>query len=166
MNLLTKTIATDASAAIILIRFMVGGVFLSEGVQKFLFPSEVGVGRFAKIGIPWAEVVAPFVGVVEVVCGALILVGLLTRLAAIPLIINMLVAIVATKIPILIGYGFWGLSLRNVPYYGFWGMAHEMRTDWSMVLGLIFLLIKGAGVWSVDAELMSKLRISEGVDRA
>jgi uncharacterized membrane protein YphA (DoxX/SURF4 family) len=132
---------------------MVGGVFLAEGIQKFLFPAEVGAGRFAKIGIPSPDVMGPFVGVVETVCGALILLGFLTRLAAIPLIIDMLVAIVSTKIPILLGYGFWGFSLRNVPYYGFWGMVHESRTDFSMLLGSLFLLIVGAGAWSVDARL-------------
>jgi uncharacterized membrane protein YphA (DoxX/SURF4 family) len=118
-----------------------------------MFPGEVGAGRFAKIGIPSPDVMGPFVGVVEIVCGALILIGLLTRLAAIPLIIDMLVAIVSTKIPILLGYGFWGFSLRNVPYYGFWGMVHESRTDFSMLLGSIFLLIVGAGAWSLDARL-------------
>lgn len=132
---------------------MVGAVFLSEGIQKFLFSDEVGAGRFAKIGIPSPEVMAPFVGVVETVCGALILLGLFTRLAAIPLIINMLVAILSTKIPILLGHGFWGFSLRNVPYYGFWGMAHEARTDFSMLLGSLFLLIVGAGAWSLDRRL-------------
>jgi uncharacterized membrane protein YphA (DoxX/SURF4 family) len=132
---------------------MVGGVFLAEGIQKFLFPAEVGAGRFAKIGIPSPDVMGPFVGVVETVCGALILLGFLTRLAAIPLIIDMLVAIVSTKIPILLGYGFWGFSLRNVPYYGFWGMVHESRTDFSMLLGSLFLLIVGTGAWSVDARL-------------
>jgi uncharacterized membrane protein YphA (DoxX/SURF4 family) len=138
---------------VILIRLVVGGVFLSEGIQKFLFPNENGVGRFAKIGIPSPEVMAPFVGLVEIVCGTLILIGLLTRLAAIPLIIDMLVAILSTKIPILLGSGFWGFSLRNLPYYGFWGMAHEARTDFAMLLGSIFLLIVGAGVWSLDARL-------------
>jgi len=98
----------------------------------------------------------PFVGVVETVCGTLILLGLLTRMAAIPLIINMLVAILSTKIPILLGYGFWGFSLRQLPYYGFWGMAHEMRTDWAMLLGSIFLLIVGAGAWSLDDRLSSQ----------
>jgi uncharacterized membrane protein YphA (DoxX/SURF4 family) len=81
---------------------------------------------------------APFVGVVEIVCGALVLAGFLTRLAAIPLIINMTVAIASTKIPILLAKGFWA-------------MAHESRTDWSMLLGSIFLLIVGGGPWSVDA---------------
>lgn len=145
----------DASGprAVLLIRLIVGGVFFSEGIQKFLYPAENGAGRFAKIGIPAPEVMGPFVGVVEIVCGALILLGLLTRLAAIPLIINMLVAILATKIPILLGHGFWGFSLRNLPYYGFWGMAHEARTDFAMLLGSIFLLIVGAGLWSLDAKL-------------
>lgn len=153
MALHQNLIATNAPASVILIRLVVGGVFLSEGIQKFLFPSENGVVRLTKIGIPAPEIMAPFVGVVEIVCGALILLGLLTRLAAIPLIIDMVVAILSTKIPILIGSGFWGFSLRNLPYYGFWGMAHEARTDFAMLLGSIFLLIVGAGAWSLDARL-------------
>lgn len=153
MTLLQRIVRTDASASVILIRLIVGAVFLSEGIQKFLYPAENGPGRFAKIGIPYPDVMAPFVGVVEIVGGALILAGLLTRLAAIPLIVNMLVAILSTKIPILLGYGFWGFSLRQLPYYGFWGMAHEARTDFSMLLGSIFLLVVGAGAWSVDARL-------------
>jgi uncharacterized membrane protein YphA (DoxX/SURF4 family) len=153
MTLLKNIAATNAPASVILIRLAVGGVFLSEGIQKFLYPAENGVGRFTKIGIPAPEVMALFVGVVEIVCGALILVGLLTRLAAIPLIIDMLVAILSTKIPILLGHGFWGFSLRTLPYYGFWGMAHEARTDFAMLLGSIFLLIVGAGAWSLDARI-------------
>jgi uncharacterized membrane protein YphA (DoxX/SURF4 family) len=153
MTLRQNIIATSAPASVILIRLVVGGVFLSEGIQKFLYPGENGVGRFMKIGIPAPEVMAPFVGVVEIVCGALLMLGLLTRLAAIPLIIDMLVAILSTKIPILLGRGFWSFSLRTLPYYGFWGMAHEARTDFAMLSGLIFLLIVGAGRWSVDARI-------------
>lgn len=155
MSFYEKMISTNAPTVAILIRLMVGGVFLSEGIQKFLFRDEVGAVRFAKIGIPSPDVMAPFVGVVETVCGALILVGFLTRLAAIPLIIDMLVAILSTKIPILLGQGFWGFSLRSLPYYGFWGMAHEARTDFAMLLGSVFLLIVGAGAWSMDARLKS-----------
>jgi putative oxidoreductase len=158
MPLFQKIISTNAPASVSLIRLMVGAVFLTEGIQKFLFPAEVGAGRFAKIGIPSPDVMGPFVGVVEITCGALILLGLFTRLAAIPLIINMLVAILSTKIPILLGYGFWGFSLRSVPYGGFWGMAHEARTDWSMLLGSIFLLIVGAGSISLDRLLLSRAR--------
>jgi uncharacterized membrane protein YphA (DoxX/SURF4 family) len=158
MTLIQRIIATTAPASVALIRLSVGVVFLSEGIQKFLFPSEVGAGRFAKIGIPSPDVMAPFVGIVEILCGSLLLLGLLTRLAAIPLIINMMVAIISTKIPILLGHGFWGFSLRQLPYYGLWGMAHEARTDVSMLLGLLFLLIVGGGAWSIDRRLSSKAR--------
>ena len=116
---------------------MLSCVFISEGIQKFLFSESLGVGRFVKIGIPLPEIMAPFVGIVEIVGGGLILLGLFTRIAAIPLTISMLVAIFTTKIPILVEKGFWA-------------MAHEARTDWSMILGLIFLLVVGSGHWSVD----------------
>ena len=162
--MLERLVSTAAPASTLLIRLIVGPVFLSEGIQKFLYPDENGIGRFAKIGIPSPELTAPFIGVVEIVCGALIIIGLLTRLAAIPLIINMLVAILSTKVPILLGYGFLGFSLRNVPYYGFWGMAHEMRTDWSMLLGSIFLLIVGAGTLSIDATLAHRRETAETND--
>ncbi|MBX2991699.1 MAG: DoxX family protein [Bacteroidetes bacterium] len=125
-------------SAVIVIRVMVGAVFLSEGIQKFLFPDSVGVGRFTKIGIPAPEIMAPFVGVVEMLCGSLLLLGLFTQYAAIPLIITMLVAIATTKIPILLESGFWK-------------MAHDSRNDWSMLLGSIFLLIVGGGRWSIDS---------------
>lgn len=150
-----RLIDTNAPRSVILIRIVVGWVFLSEGIQKFLYAAENGAGRFARIGIPSADVMGPFVAVVEIVFGTLILFGLLTRLAAIPLIIDILVAIVSTKIPILLGHGFWGFSLRTLPYYGFWGMFHEARTDFAMLLGSIFLLIVGGGLWSMDARLSS-----------
>ena len=149
---------TKAPASVILIRVLVGAVFLTEGIQKFLYPAENGVGRFAKIGIPSPEVMGPFVAIVEILFGTLILFGLLTRLASIPLIIDMLVAIFSTKIPILLGHGFWGFSLRQLPYYGFWGMAHESRTDFSMLLGSLFLLIVGAGRWSLDQWLSPQIK--------
>lgn len=156
MTLFQRINSTDAPASVILIRLMVGAIFLTEGIQKFLYPGEVGAGRFAKIGIPSPDVTGPFVGGVEIVCGALILLGLLTRLAAVLLIINMLVAILSTKIPILVGHGFWGFSLRTLPYYGFWGFTHEARTDISMLLGSLFLLLVGAGRLSLDARLSAR----------
>jgi len=128
-------------------------VFLSEGIQKFLFPNDLGVGRFIKIGIPAPQVMAPFVGLIELVCGTLIILGLLTRLVAVPLIIDISVAILSTKTPILLGHGFWRFSLSKLPSYGFWSMAHEARVDYAMLLGSIFLLIVGAGAWSIDAGL-------------
>jgi uncharacterized membrane protein YphA (DoxX/SURF4 family) len=138
MELLHRLCTTHAPAPVILIRLMVGAVFLSEGIQKFLFPETVGAGRFATIGIPAPEAAAPFVAVFEIACGSLVLLGLFTRLAVIPLIVIMLVAIGSTKVPILLERGFWA-------------MAHEARTDWSMLLGSLFLLVAGAGPWSADA---------------
>ncbi len=127
----------SAPAATILVRLLVGGVFLSEGIQKFLFPEALGGGRFAKIGIPIPYVSAPFVGLVEIVCGALVIIGFATRLAVIPLIIDISVAITATKIPMLISKGVW-------PAF------HEARTDFCMLMGGLFLLIVGPGLLSID----------------
>jgi putative oxidoreductase len=123
--------------AALLLRIMVGWVFLTEGIQKFLFPAALGVGRFAKIGIPWPGISAPFVGAVEVVCGMLLIIGLLTRLAAIPLLIDIAVAIATTKIPMLL-------------HQGFWPAMHEGRTDFCMFLGLIAILCIGPGRLSCD----------------
>jgi putative oxidoreductase len=106
-----------------------------------------------KIGIPAPQVMAPFVGMVEIICGSLIILGLLTKLAAIPLIVDMCVALISTKLPILLGHGFWRFSLSKLPSYGFWSMAHEARVDCAMLLGSIYLLIVGAGAWSIDARL-------------
>lgn len=133
-------LVSSAPRATILIRGMVGWVFMSEGIQKFLFPPALGVGRFAKIGIPAPQFSAPFVGVVEIVFGALLILGLLTRVASIPLLIDILVAIATTKIPMLAKAGFWGTM-------------HEARTDFCMLLGLIFLLIVGSGPLSLDEKL-------------
>ncbi|MGA8152738.1 MAG: DoxX family protein [Terriglobales bacterium] len=132
-------------AAVLLVRFAIGGVFLSEGIQKFLFPEDLGFGRFAKIGIPVPGFTAPFVGFVEVVCGLLLLLGLFTRLATIPLLADMAVAIWKTKLPILAKSGFWA-------------MAHEARVDYTMVMGCVFLLIVGAGSLSVDQLLRGRRR--------
>lgn len=144
-NLMAKLLASGPQPAVVLVRLIVGVVFLSEGIQKFLFPAALGAGRFAKIGIPWPTFSAPFVGIFEIGCGVLVLVGLATRLAAIPLIIDMLVALATTKLPML-------------SKSGFWPTAHEARTDWSMLLGAIFLLIVGGGAWSFDAWLGRRAR--------
>ena len=147
--------ATTAPASSILIRLLVGlAVFFPEGIQKLIFPELLGAGRFANIGIPFPDVMGPFVGVIEIVSGALIILGLFTRLAAIPLIVIMIVAIVSTKIPILLGYDFWIFHLPKASRYGFWSMMHEARTDLCMLLGSLYLLIAGGGAWSLDA-LMS-----------
>jgi uncharacterized membrane protein YphA (DoxX/SURF4 family) len=128
-------------------RIIVGLVFLSEGIQKFLYPEIVGVGRFEKIGFDNAEFLAYFVAGFEIVCGALILIGFLTRLVAIPLLIIMATALISTKIPIFLNEGFWF-------------MAHAARTDFAMTMLLVFLLIYGAGKWSVDYNLFMPRNLS------
>lgn len=145
-----KLLQTDHSPTTIIIRFMVGGVFLSEGIQKFLFPAARGVGRFAKMGFPHPEFFGNFVGVFEIACGVLLLAGFLTRGAALAMLLNMTVAIIVTKIPIALGESFGPFVLRELKTYGFWSMAHEMRTDFAMWLGSLYLLIRGGGKWSVD----------------
>jgi len=122
--------------AVILIRILVGWVFISEGIQKFLFPA-LGVDRFGKIGIPNPHVMAPVVGTVEIVCGALVILGLWTRYASVPLLVVIGVAIATTKIPML-------------HHGGVWAMLHEARADFSMVLGLLFLMVVGPGGFAVD----------------
>jgi uncharacterized membrane protein YphA (DoxX/SURF4 family) len=108
------------------------------------------------IGIPYPDLMGPFVGLFEIVCGALIIVGLLTRLAAFPLIVITLVAIASTKVPILLGHDVWIFHVFKLPRYGFWSAAHEARADLCMLLGAMYLLIEGAGAWSVDARLTCK----------
>lgn len=141
MKLKNKIFNTDNSKTTILVRLMVGVVFFSEGIQKFLFPDILGAGRFAKIGLPAPEFLADFVGFFEILCGALILAGLLTRLASIPLIIIMMLAIATTKADVLAKEGFWE-------------MMHGSRTDWAMLLGALFLLIEGGGFFSLDKRLL------------
>jgi putative oxidoreductase len=124
--------------AAVFIRLAVGVVFLTEGVQKFLFPEALGVGRFTLLGLPHPAVLAPFVADVEVVAGLFLLVGLLTRLSALALLADISVAIWVTKLPMLAREGLWHT-------------AHEARTDWAMLFGLLFLLVTGPGSFSLDA---------------
>jgi putative oxidoreductase len=128
----------------VLPRLIVGLIFLSEGIQKFLFPELVGAGRFEKIGFANPEFLASFVASFEIVCSILILIGLCVRIASIPLFIIIITAIITTKIPILLEKGFWS-------------MAHEARTDFAMTILLIYLLIFGSGKWSIDSKINKSL---------
>lgn len=131
-------------------------VFVSEGIQKFLYSAALGAGRFAKIGIPAPEVMGPFIGFIEIACGALVLAGLLTRVAALLLLADMTVALLSTKLPILIGHGYWRFAAPSGGKTGLWAMLHEARTDLSMWLSCLFLLIVGAGARSIDAHVSGR----------
>lgn len=159
---LPRLLRADAPSASALIRFVVGLVFASEGIQKFLYAEAQGSGRFAKIGIPAPEVMGPFVGVVETGCGVLLLVGLGTRLAALPLVVDMLVALASTKLPILLGHGYWLFAHTSAPKAGLWAFLHESRTDLSMLCGATFLAIVGSDRWSLDRLLGGRLDPSSG----
>jgi putative oxidoreductase len=126
------------SAAILAVRLSVGGIFVMEGIKKFLFVEQWGAGRFARIGVPAPYAMGPLVGAVEIICGFLVLVGLRTAWASLPLLVVICTAIATTKIPIF---------LKN----GFWPMEAEARTDYSMLMGLIFLALAGSGCLSLDA---------------
>jgi uncharacterized membrane protein YphA (DoxX/SURF4 family) len=118
-------------------------VFLSEGIQKYLFPESLGTGRFEQIGFQYPEFLAYLVATFEITCGILIIIGFITRIAAVPLIVIILTAIISTKIPILTSKGFWA-------------MAHEARTDFAVTLLLLFLLLYGAGKTSLDFHITGK----------
>lgn len=135
-----KLLQTDAPAATWIVRWLVGLVFFLEGIKKFLFVAQWGAGRFTRIGIPHPQFFGPFVGCVEIIAGFLLFVGLATRFASIALIVDISVAILTTKLPILMKQGWWPAEA-------------EARTDYAMLMGLLFLLVVGAGAWSFDARL-------------
>ena len=157
MQWLTKP-PVDGPRSVLLLRLMVGGVFFWEGVLKFVYVNQ-GVGRFTKLGMPFPALTADFVGCLEIVGGLLLLLGLLTRLIAIPFVIEMIVAMLSTKISMYLGTS--PLPLPPVPpQTGFWAVLHEIRSEYAQIMVALYLLINGAGKWSIDA-LLDKLRTSK-----
>jgi putative oxidoreductase len=139
----------NGPGAIAILRLMAGAVFLSEGVMKFVFSNQ-GVGRFAKLGFPAPLFTSSFVGGLEIVGGCLLIAGLLTRLIAIPFVIEMVVAILSTKISLFLGTS--PLAPPPAPpRIGIWAVLHESRADWAQLLTSLYLVIVGPGIWSVDA---------------
>jgi uncharacterized membrane protein YphA (DoxX/SURF4 family) len=144
----------DAPSATLLLRVMAGGVFLWEGILKFVYTNQ-GVGRFTKLGFPFPGATATFAGVLEIVGGILLITGLLTRLIAVPFIIEMLVAMLSTKISLYLGTS--PLPLPPVPpQIGIWAVLHEIRSEYAQLMTTTFLLIAGPGRWSLDAFLARK----------
>jgi uncharacterized membrane protein YphA (DoxX/SURF4 family) len=137
IRLIIKTVNNNQP---LLIRFIVGFIFLSEGIQKFLFPELTGTGRFEKIGFTDPAFWAYFTAILEIGCGLFILPGLLTRFAAVPLLIIMITAFITTKLPIL-------------QEKGFWQFAHDYRTDFAMTILLFYLIIYGSGRLSLDSSI-------------
>ena len=147
---------TDGHRSILLLRLMAGGVFFWEGLLKFVYTNQ-GVGRFAKLGIPFPNFTANFIGGLEIAGGLLLLSGFLTRLIAVPFVMEMIVAILSTKISIFLGTS--PLPLPPAPpKIGMWAVLHEIRSDYAQIMISAFLLINGPGKWSLDAVLARKPR--------
>lgn len=142
---------TTGPKSTLLLRLMAGGVFLWEGILKFVYANQ-GVGRFTKLGMPFPAFTANFVGCLEIVGGLLLLSGLLTRVIAIPFIIEMIVAILSTKISLYLGTSPLPLP-PALPKVGMWAVLHEVRSEYAQIMTVIFLLINGPGRWSLDALL-------------
>src|SRR5437764_8236549 len=140
-----------APNATLLLRLMAGSVFLWEGILKFVFANQ-GIGRFTKLGMPLPALTAHFIGALEIGGGALLLLGLATRVIAIPFIIEMIVAVLSTKISLFLGTS--PLPLPPAPpIVGLWAVLHEVRSEWAQIVTAMFLFAAGPGPISLDAWL-------------
>jgi putative oxidoreductase len=144
----------DGPASILLLRLMAGGVFLWEGILKFVFVNQ-GVGRFTKLGFPLPELTAGAVGTLEIVGGLLLLAGLATRFIAVPFVIEMIVAMLSTKVPMYLGTSPLALP-PSPPQIGIWAVLHEIRSEYAQLATCLFLLINGPGRLSIDALLWGR----------
>jgi putative oxidoreductase len=157
MNSFTKLVAwffnppVDGPRSTSLLRLMAGGVFFWEGLLKFVYVNQ-GLGRFTKLGMPFPHFTANFVGGLEIVGGLMLIFGLTTRLLAVPFVIEMIVAILSTKISLYLGTS--PLPLPPAPpQIGIWAVLHEIRSDYAQLFTVLFLMINGPGKWSLDAVL-------------
>ena len=145
-----------APRATVAIRWMAGAVFLWEGILKFVYVNQ-GVGRFTKLGMPFPEFTATFVGVLEIVGGLLLIAGLATRLISIAFIVEMLVAMLSTKPRIFLGTS--PLPLPPAPpQIGIWAVLHEIRSEYAQLMSCVFLLLAGPGPWALDASVAGRER--------
>ena len=145
---------TTGPNSTLLLRLMAGGVFLWEGILKFVYTNQ-GVGRFTKLGMPFPHFTADFVAGLEIIGGLLLLSGLFTRLIAIPFVIEMIVAILSTKIALYLGTSPLPLP-PALPKVGIWAVLHEVRSEYAQMMTVLFLLINGPGRWSLDALLQER----------
>jgi putative oxidoreductase len=150
---------TQGPESTLVLRLMAGGVFLWEGILKFVYANQ-GVGRFTKLGIPLPRFTADSVACLEIVGGVLLFTGLMTRAIAIPFIAEMIVAMLSTKISLYLGTS--PLPLPPAPpRIGIWAVLHEIRSEYAQLLTCLFLMINGPGKWSLDAILRKRREATE-----
>jgi putative oxidoreductase len=152
----------EGPAAILLLRLMTGAVFFWEGILKFVYPNQ-GVGRFTKIGIPFPVASAHFVGCFEIIGGALLVAGLLTRFVSVPFIFQMIVAVLSTKVALFLGTSPLALP-ASPPKVGIWAVLHEIRSEWAQLTTSLFLLLAGPGPWSLDARRAGRIQAQRAGD--
>ena len=152
------------SSTIFIIRLLAGSVFFWEGILKFVYPNQ-GVGRFTKLDFPFPEATAHFVATVEIAGGLLLIFGLLTRVFAFYFILQMIVAVLSTKIALYFGTSPLPMP-PAAPQTGIWAVLHEIRSDYAQILTCLFLLIEGAGRSSLDFMLSTSKRIYSIEDRS
>ena len=154
---------TSGPSAALALRLMAGAVFLWEGLLKFAYANQ-GVGRFTKLGMPMPEVLAPAIAVLEIGGGLLLISGLATRLISVPFIIEMIVAMLSTKISL-----YFGTSPLpappSPPVSGAWAVLHEIRSEYAQLMTCVYLLAAGPGPWSLDAWLRQR-RGADAAERA
>ena len=135
-------------SSILIIRLMAGTVFFWEGILKFVYVNQ-GVGRFTKLGFPFPETTAHIIATGEIIGGLFLIFGLFTRVVAFYFIIQMIVAVLSTKIGVYFGTS--PLPLPPAPpKTGIWAVLHEIRSDYAQILTCLFLFIEGAGRRSLD----------------
>jgi len=135
-------------STILIIRLMAGSVFFWEGILKFVYVNQ-GVGRFTKLGFPFPETTAHIIATGEIIGGLLLIFGLFTRITAFYFIVQMIVAVLSTKIDLYFGRS--PLPMPPAPpKMGIWAVFHEIRSDYAQILTCLFLLIEGAGRRSLD----------------
>lgn len=144
-------------SGILILRLMAGGVFLWEGILKFVYVNQ-GVGRFTKLGFPFPVTTAHLIATGEIIGGILLIAGLFTRITALYFILQMIVAVLSTKIDLYLGTS--PLPLPPAPpKIGIWAVFHEIRADYAQILTCLFLLLEGPGRKSLDFMVSTSKRV-------
>lgn len=149
-------------SSILIIRLMAGSVFFWEGILKFVYSNQ-GVGRFTKLGFPYPDITAHWIATGEIIGGLLLILGIFTRFVSFYFIIQMIVAVLSTKIDLYFGTS--PLPMPPAPpKMGVWAVLHEIRSDFAQILACLFLLLEGAGRRSLDFKLSTKYKVYPAVD--